>query len=373
MYTLDNRPFSFDEMIGQEGILSEMRKRSKTNDFPEVMIFSGESGTGKTTLAQIIAALISDPNPLVNADGSHSPNPESPSSASIMTGKFNRDVSVYDASSMGKDDLLKLKQSLSLAPMFESKRVVIIDEAQELSKAGKGAVLDLLEKKRKSCYLILCTMALETFDKAARSRGQVYTFRSPSPDQIVQYLFEFTDRYLPDLQAPDEFFTHGLNIIADNCEGSVRNALQVFERCIIGEFFTVEQITHEFAFMSDEQLNSLLAMLVKKDNQLFIFMQKFGMKEFFYKSYRALSSAYLYSASGYVSDDWKLPMAKKLGGMDSLDVLMDGYIAVDSQPYFKEDLFIYHLAKFFKHGTATVAKMPDGVSSRPVRRVQVTK
>jgi replication-associated recombination protein RarA len=75
MFNLDYRPFSFDEMAGQKGIIDEMKKRSITMDFPKVMIFAGPSGTGKTTLSRIITALLNDPNPIVHSDGSKDPKP----------------------------------------------------------------------------------------------------------------------------------------------------------------------------------------------------------------------------------------------------------------------------------------------------------
>ena len=150
MLTQSLRPFKWDDIVGQKGIVKEMKKRSKTMEFPEVMLFEGASGTGKSTMAFLIAALLSDKNPIVNKDGTKDPNPESPSSKAILEMRFNRDVIYKDASNMSKDDVLALQREVANAPMFDSVKVVIIDESQELSKAGRGATLALLEKKRKN-------------------------------------------------------------------------------------------------------------------------------------------------------------------------------------------------------------------------------
>lgn len=128
MLTLDRRPFSFKEMIGQKTILREMETRARKMDFPEVMLFCGPSGTGKTTLAYIISALLNDKNPLHDADGTPEPNPESPSSKDIINTRFVRDILFKDASSMSKDDVLSLSSEVASAPMYDKNRVVIIDE-----------------------------------------------------------------------------------------------------------------------------------------------------------------------------------------------------------------------------------------------------
>ena len=65
---------------------------------------------------------------------------------------------------------------------------VLVHNCQELSKAGRGATLALLEKKRKNTYLILCTMDVEKLDKAVKSRAATYTFKSPSSNDIAELL-----------------------------------------------------------------------------------------------------------------------------------------------------------------------------------------
>ena len=317
-------------------------------EFPEVTILEGPSGLGKTTLAYIISALINDPNPIINKDGSKSPNPSSPSSIAIREEKFNRDVKLYDASSMSKEDVLNLGRSLSNAPMFDQHKVVIIDEAQELSKAGKGVTLELLEKKRKGTYIILCTMAIETFDKAVQSRGHVYTFRSPSSSDIAEYLFRLTEFLnLPDVPEIEEFLSKGIFLIAENCEGSIRMAVQNLERCVFGEFWTEEQIEKEFSFLSNEKLSDLVLRILKKDVSCIKSIKDFGTKDFYYKALKTLNDAYLYSVTGFVDQPWKERFAKSIKSYD-LEKVISVLLEVDKGVYFREDLFFYHLTGLLK-------------------------
>lgn len=348
MLTQEKRPFSFDEMIGQKGILSEMKRRSINMDFPSVMIFSGPSGTGKTTLAYIIAALLNDQDPIIHKDGSKSPNPESPSSKTIREEKFNRDTKLYDASSMGKDDVLALGRGIANAPLFDKNRVVIIDEAQELSKAGKGVTLELLEKKRKDTYIILCTMNIDSFEKAVQSRGHVYNFRSPNSTEIAEHLFTLSEDFeLEETPEVEEFFTKGIFMLSENAGGSVRMAIQNFERCMYGKFYTSEQIEQEFSIMSNEKLTTLIRKILTKDSTCVKEIKDFGAKDFYYKVLKTLNDAYLFKNTGYIDQDWKRSFAESIQKYDLENTILM-LLEVDRGPYFNEDLFFFRLSKIME-------------------------
>lgn len=360
MLTIDKRPFSFGEMIGQKGILSEMKKRSLSKNFPEVMIFEGDSGTGKTTLAFIISALINEKNPLDRGDYLD-PDPNSKSSKSILNETFNRDVHFFDASVMGKDDVISLEEIVGSSPMFDENKVIIIDEAQELSKAGKGVTLKLLEKKRKNVHIILCTMNINAFDKAVKTRGQLYTFRNPSSSDIAEYLFNLL-KYVDSDNIPDEFLETGIFTIAENCEGSVRYAVQNLERCITGELFTEEEISKELGFLSNERLTSLIMDILNKEKSCIPKIIDFSCKDFFYKANKTILEAVIFKNTGYVSSDWKRSFSEKIQKYEDLEKLAEIFIDINSQAYFKEDLFLFKLSQFMKQEkSAPVVKIRERV------------
>lgn len=347
MYTKKLRPFSFDEMIGQSSIIREMKERSKTLDFPEVMIFSGETGTGKTTLAHIISALLNDPDPIISPDGVRNPNPKSPSSEEVMNGTFRRDIYFYDASSMGKDDVLKLEETLSTLPMWDTNKVVIIDEAQELSKAGKGATLNLLEKKRNNVYLILCTMNIGSFEKAVQDRGQVYKFYPPHSAEMDVLLVNLVDKLK--VPVPEEFLVDGIPLLSLSAEGSVRRAVQNLERCVKSKTFTVKEIEKEFGVMSNATLYSLIKRILTRDMSVMGDISRFGAKDFFYKAFTTLMDAYIYSVTNYVSADWKKRYISSIQQYN-LPELLKVFEHVDNKLYFKENVFLYNLAKYMSWG-----------------------
>lgn len=355
-------------MVGQEGIIREMKKRSKTLDFPEVMIFEGETGTGKTTLAYIISALLNDPNPIINEDGTKSPNMESPQVINIFNEKFQGDVHFFDASSMNKDDVLGLERIVASSPMFDKNKILIIDEAQELSKASKGVTLRLLEKKRKNVYIILSTMDINSFNKAVRDRGQLYKFKPINSDEIAKYLFDVLKYLDKDKEVPEEFF-EVLFTIADNSGGSVRNALQTFERCIEGEFYTTEEVEKEFGLISNERLSNLIVSLLKKEESVLTSIEEYSNKEFFYKSWKTLLDAKRFDITKEIKPEWKKKLAYVINNYASnRDDLLNRYIAVDTTGnYFREYVFLHELMQYLNVSTRKPLK--EEVSTR--KRVPV--
>lgn len=349
MFSLNYRPSKFSEMVGHASIIKEMTKSSIDMSYPQVMLFEGATGTGKTTLALIIAALLTDRNPLKNDKGTFDPNPDSPSTKSIRDEKFNRDVYMFDASSMGKDDVAGIEDLLGTAPLYDPKKVVIIDEAQELTKAGKGVTLKLLEKKRKNVHLILCTMNIDAFDKAVKSRGQQYKFKPVSSSDIASYLFNVIQSVGKLESIPEDFLQKGLFTIAENSAGSVRQAVQCLERVLNSEIYTEEAIRSEFGFISEESQNIILNKLLLKDGSALQDMEGIELKEFFYKTYKILMTAAVYSVSGYVKESWQEASAKKLMASPNLVPLLEAFSETDNgADYFKPSLFQYKLFQYLR-------------------------
>lgn len=352
-------------MVGHVGIIKEMKARSKDLNFPEVMFLVGDSGTGKTTLAYIISAILNDPSPIIEDDGHLSPNPNSESSKAIRSGRFHRDVVLKDASRMSKDDVIELENFLGSTPLFDKNRVVIIDEAQELSKQGKGVTMTLLEKKRKNTYIILCTTEIDAFDKAVITRGQVYKFNKVSSNDISEYLFKIIQEEDPEEKIPIEFIEKGLHVLAENSDGSVRQAMQYLDRCLNGEFYSEEKIFEELGFVTEERKNFIVLDLIdRKDSALkeISKLQK-SMKDFFYPTWRLLTNAALCSYTGEGG-----PIHQKLARNSNLMELLDVFVRVGNEPYFKFDVFLYEIFKYMSKERVPLMEVRSPVEQPPKRR-----
>jgi len=348
MLTINSRPFCFDAMCGQKGIINEFKKRSLTNDYPAVMIFVGDSGTGKTTLAYIVAALINDPAP-INKGTYYDPNPASPESKAILSETFCMNTSFYDASRMDKEDVLKLEEIAGSGSIFGGKKVLIIDEAQELSKTSKGAVLKLLEKKREDVYIILCTMNPDAFDKSIRSRGLLYNFKSPTVTDIASNLFNIVTR--EKIAIPDEFIQKGLFLIAENCEGSVRMSVQMLERCVAGELFAPEEIAREFGVISLSKLGDILLSVIEQKEKSFDLVRKQDPREFFFSSYRFLTDCLVFLRTNTIDAEWKAEQYRRFVNYEpQLTNLFNLYSDVEKnlRTAFNSSYFFCKLSEYYK-------------------------
>jgi len=363
MLTLDARPFSLDDVVGQKATIREMKKRSKNMEFPEVMIFSGPTGTGKSTLARILGALVNDPNPLARDGGWFDPNPESDVCKSIIEEKFNRDVHEFDASQMGKDDVANLQNLAATSPMFDKKKFIIVDEAQLLSKAGKGTVLKLLEKKRKNTHIVLCTMDISSFDKAVKGRGQFYNFKPPTSTEIAEHLLSLVPE---EVEGSEYFFTKGLYNIADSAGGSVREAVGLLERCLMAEIFSEEEMLSEMQIMSNDQMGAVILKILKGDNSAIKSIIDMGIEEFYHKSKKALLDAVLYHNTGYYQAQWKVNLAEQVKRAGEYKGLAKIFVDLWEQNYFKPDLFLYRIGEFMASEPEQKVESPvrEGVPSR---------
>jgi len=249
---------------------------------------------------------------------------------------------------MGKDDVVSIEKIVSVSPMYDKNKIIIIDEAQELSKASKGATLKLLEKKRKNIYFILCTMDAKSIHKAVRDRCQQYKFKKVDTISISEYLFKILEIEDPNEEVPEVFVTEGLTTIADNSDGSVRNALQHLERCLIGKFYTNEEIVHEFGFVSEEVMFSMIFKLLKKDVTVLSELKKIDMKEFFFKSRKILTDGMIYKMTGTSESEWKIANAKKIAKFDTVLDILNSYSKISLMPYFNESVYLYSIINYMK-------------------------
>jgi DNA polymerase-3 subunit gamma/tau len=369
-------------MAGNKKIIQEFTELSKTMKFPEVMLFEGDSGTGKTTAAYIIAALLVDSKPLENSDGSRDPNPESDGSKTILRESFNGNVRFYNAADMNKQAVLDLEDEVSTQPLMSHgsnrTKVLIIDEAQELGKAAKGAVLKLLEKKRRNVYIILCTMDVGSFEKAVRSRCVTYSFRPPFPHEIAEYLFNVLDNdgKLEEADTiPDVFLREGLMTISESCGGSVREAAQILTRCVNGKIWTQAEILAEFSIVSNTELTGIVKDLLDKNPKAIVAFQ--SVKDFgpiFYRAWKVLTDAYLFRVTGHVKEEWKRAQAEQVSKHPNLRDLVKTFDSIEqvSRGYISEMMFLPRLVDYYEsvsvpsgitHAVARVAEQPTIVQT----------
>jgi DNA polymerase III gamma/tau subunit len=350
MLTIDARPTTLQDLAGLDRLILEMSRYfpvGKPCTFPQVSIFEGASGTGKTSLAYILAPMLSDPDCILwSEDGYPYPDLASASAKHVFGEKFGRSVRFYDASSMGKDDIHQIEDSLGSNPLYDLATVVIIDEAQELTKAGKGSILKLLEKKRDQTYLILCTMNIDSFDRAVKSRAQVFSFKKPSVKVLSEHLFNLLEHHqIPGI--PDVFLDQGLFTIAEAADGSVRQAVQYLERCVNAQLWIEEHIIEELGVVaSAKSLAEVLGRLLACDATVLEEVVKVDPKELVSRLSYQLADALVWELTGLCKQDWMEAQYVKYRATGRVPQLLETVNKLCGLPYLREVIVKSELAMF---------------------------
>jgi DNA polymerase-3 subunit gamma/tau len=234
-------------MVGQEHIINEMKKRASLIDFPQVMLFSGPTDSGKTSLCYIISSLINCVNPIEDKDISGkvfmSPCGKCHSCLSVQTQRFGRDIYVYNASTLAKAEVEHLDAGINFAPLYDRNKIVVIEEFQQFSTQKTfGSLYTMLEEPRKRVYIFLICMDISKIPAALQDRCAHYQFDAVSVPAIVTHLHRVLDKAGKVSLVPDYFIRDSLSRIAEYGNGSVRRAVQALERCIYAEVYSKNEI-----------------------------------------------------------------------------------------------------------------------------------
>lgn len=301
-FTIAYRPKTLDEVRGQDQIIKDLRRRQREDTWPKAMLFQGPFGTGKTTLAQIVAAMMEACDKQGNPDWEH------PSNKSILRETFDRDVERVDGSQFSKADLVDFTAHLKMRPMYDKRRIIIIEEADQLSTAAINALLKVMESPQPNVHFILLSMEEKGIPGAIKSRCQVYKVKPLSIKDIMLTLHNVMIKsgYENDKNIPTSFKVEGLGEIAKTSGGSMRTALSNLERCLSAGIFTKEAIQKEF-FVVDETstLNVLRGILgLSTDESMWSTLSKSNPQEIYNYMTSILASALMYDVSGYLENDY---------------------------------------------------------------------
>ena len=301
-FTIAYRPKTLDEVRGQDQIVKDLRRRQREDVWPKAMLFQGPFGTGKTTLAQIVAAMMEACDKQGNPDWDH------PSNKSILRETFDRDVERVDGSQFSKADLVDFTAHLKMRPMYDKRRIIIIEEADQLSTAAINALLKVMESPQPNVHFILLSMEEKGIPGAIKSRCQVFKVKPLSITDIMLTLHDVMIKsgYEDDKNIPASFKVEGLGEIAKTSGGSMRTALSNLERCLSAGIFTKEAIQKEF-FVVDETstMNVLRGILrLSTDESVWSTLSKANPQEVYNYMTSILASALMYDVSGYLENDY---------------------------------------------------------------------
>lgn len=375
MLALENRPFKFADVIGNETTIKDFQKRAIDKKFPSVIFLTGTTGTGKTTLSYIISALINCENP-IKENNFIEPCGICKSCIDIKTEKFGRDIVRINGGTVGKDDVTEIENRVLFSPMYDKNKIIIIEESHLLTGCAKEQTLLMLEKPYKNIYFILISTEIGKFPNTVLDRGQVYRFKPLSTEIIVKYIVKLLDKYDPSNKVPNEFVTEGIIIIAENSGGSLRKAISDFERCLNSEIYTNDLIEKELYFLSEKKLYELLNMLICKDKQFFEDISKVTIEDYFYYSWKVLTNSRVVEMT--IKDineaSWQEKSSLKYCNNENFKGLVQAYqkiFADNNKPYFNANIFYNYVIDYYQIvNIPLIQKSAPTITNQPVRRIR---
>lgn len=250
------RPLLLGQIKGQESLVTQIRTILKSGNIPNVSLFIGPRGTGKTTLARIFAKSMNCENP--TEDGSCG---ECATCKAMFIGQA--DINELDAASHNKvEDVHTIIEGSSYRPVSGTYKVYIIDEVHMLSNAAFNALLKLLEEPPAHTKFILCTTEEHKVPVTIKSRCRNFYFqRIPISDIAEKMKGICQDR--------EVFFeTEALLMIAKASDGCMRDAESLLEIFVESGSVDREQVSSVLGSTDEESLFSILNGLFSGDSSL---------------------------------------------------------------------------------------------------------
>lgn len=249
------RPRTFDEVIGQDHIITTLKNQIKLDKISHAYLFTGSRGTGKTTTAKIFAKAINCTN---SSDGS--PCLECETCKALD--KTNIDVLEIDAASNnGVDEIRDLREKVKYPPVVGKYKVYIIDEVHMLSTSAFNALLKTLEEPPAHTVFILATTEVHKLPATILSRCIRFDFKLVSVEDLSAILRKILK------EEGVTFDEQAISVIARAGEGSVRDTLSIADRCVSysGNNLTYQKVVEVLGISEKETLIALSDLILKKD------------------------------------------------------------------------------------------------------------
>ena len=251
------RPDTFEDVKGQEHIITTLKNQIKADRIGHAYLFCGTRGTGKTTVAKIFAKAVNCEHPV---DGS--PCGECAMCKSIAAGTSMNVIEIDAASNNGVDNIREIREEVTYRPTEGKYKVYIIDEVHMLSIGAFNALLKTLEEPPEYVIFILATTEVHKIPITILSRCQQYDFHRISLDTIAARLQELMVKEEVDVE------DKAIRYVAKAADGSMRDALSLLDQCIafyLGQKLTYEHVLDVLGAVDTEVFSRLLRNVLKRD------------------------------------------------------------------------------------------------------------
>lgn len=253
------RPQNFNEVMGQSHITEILKKAVSVNKISHSYLFSGPKGTGKTSMARILAKAVNCETRDNNTE--YEPCNKCASCEETTNGKSLDLIEIDAASNRGIDEIRALREAARLNPLKSKYRVYIIDEVHMLTKEAFNALLKTLEEPPRHIIFILATTEFDKIPETIISRCEQYKFKKMTDDIVKLSLKKIADNEKIKIEEG------ALTILSILAEGSLRDAHSKLEQMLDFEKREITDLNIRafFGLPKETATRDFIESLIEKD------------------------------------------------------------------------------------------------------------
>ena len=249
------RPDTFADVKGQDAIVQTLKNQINADRIGHAYLFCGTRGTGKTTVAKILAKAVNCEHPV---DGN--PCNECATCKAIAAGSSMNVIEIDAASNNGVDNIREIREETTYSPTEGKYKVYIIDEVHMLSIGAFNALLKTLEEPPSYVIFILATTEAHKIPITILSRCQRYDFKRISILTIADRLTQLMKEEQVEVEEK------AIRYIARKADGSMRDALSLLDQCIafyLGQKLTYDNVLDVLGAVDTEVFSRMLRLILQ--------------------------------------------------------------------------------------------------------------